>query len=237
MLQLILETLEQLLQVQKQWIYLESIFASQQNEQDKQLMGDIAKFLKIEKNFQKYMLDIYADRNVKRSIGREGFLKELQDMSKLLEESQKKLLQLLERNRKEFPRFYFLSNDDLFEILGNSKDPSRVNKHIKKCFEGIKRLEFVASGAQGGVGPKGGKNQEVFEVSQLISPEGETVPFKTKVPCLYGIEKWLKEVELKMVENLKNLMQQCHNPQSSTGMQKKSDNKRMNWVQPWVNKH
>lgn len=51
MLQLILETLEQLLQVQKQWIYLESIFASQQNEQDKQLMGDIAKFLKIEKTF------------------------------------------------------------------------------------------------------------------------------------------------------------------------------------------
>lgn len=95
----------------------------------------------------------------------------------------------------------------------------------------------MASGAQGGVGPKSGKNQEVFEVAQLISPEGETVPFKTKVPCLYGIEKWLKEVELKMVENLKNLMQQCHNPQSSTGMQKKSDNKRMNWVQPWVNKH
>lgn len=48
-LQNILETLEALLQVQRQWIYLESIFASQQNEQDKQLVGDIAKFGKIEK--------------------------------------------------------------------------------------------------------------------------------------------------------------------------------------------
>jgi len=173
-------------------------------------MGDIAKFLKIEKTFQKYMCDIYADRNVKRSIGREGFLRELQDMSKLLEESQKKLLQLLERNRKEFPRFYFLSNDDLFEILGNSKDPSRVNKHIKKCFEGIKRLEFAPSSTAGSaaISGKGGKgSQEVFEVVTLVSPEGETVPLKTKVPCLYGIEKWLKEVEIKMVENLKNLIQ------------------------------
>jgi dynein heavy chain len=73
--------------VQKQWIYLESIFASQQNEQDKQLMGDIAKFQKIEKQFQKYMLEIWADRNVKRALGKDGFLKDLQDMSKRLDES------------------------------------------------------------------------------------------------------------------------------------------------------
>lgn len=47
-------------------------------------------------------------------------------MSFKLDESKKILFQLLERNRKEFPRFYMLSNDDLFEILGNSKDPDRV---------------------------------------------------------------------------------------------------------------
>jgi dynein heavy chain len=55
-------------------------------------------------------------------------------MSKKLDDSKKILFQLLERNRKEFPRFYFLSNDDLFEILGNSKDPDKINKHMLKCF-------------------------------------------------------------------------------------------------------
>lgn len=34
-----------------------------------------------------------------------------------------------------------MSNDDLFELLGNAKNPFVVNKHIKKCFEGIKKLE------------------------------------------------------------------------------------------------
>lgn len=88
------------------------------------------------------MQEIYETRNAKKCLSSDEFLKELQEMTLKLDESQKKLNDLLERNRKDFPRFYFLSNDDLFEILGNSKDPTRVNKHIKKCFEGIKKLDI-----------------------------------------------------------------------------------------------
>lgn len=89
------------------------------------------------------MNNIFISKNAKNALSQEGFLQELIIMSKHLDESQKILFSLLEKNRKEFPRFYFLSNDDLFEILGNSKDPSKVNKHIKKCFEGIKTLSFT----------------------------------------------------------------------------------------------
>jgi dynein heavy chain len=62
----------------------------------------------------------------------------------------------------------------------------KVNKHIKKCFEGIKKFEILTLSI-----PSGRGKVDVFEVSAMCSPEGETVKFLPKVPCDQQLEKWL----------------------------------------------
>ncbi len=89
-------------------------------------------------------------------------------MNTKLEEIQKSLDMYLETKRQFFPRFYFLSNDDLLEILGQSKNPEAVQPHMKKCFDNIKMLDLA-------------KMRDHYEATHMNSAEGEKVEMKTVV--------------------------------------------------------
>lgn len=71
-----------------------------------------------------------------------------------------------------------MSNDELLEILAQTRNPQAVQPHLRKCFDAIARLEFAlllpATAAEAE-----GEKYYSNDILAMISPEGE------KVCCTY----------------------------------------------------
>jgi hypothetical protein len=61
-----------------------------------------------------------------------GLLHKLEAYAETLNGIQKALGEYLEKQRLAFPRFYFVGDEDLLEIIGNAKDPIKVIRHLPK---------------------------------------------------------------------------------------------------------
>ena len=170
-LSMIVEVIESLLLVQKQWMYLENIFVGTEDIR-KQLPKESGIFDQINFSFKSIIQGIQRHRNVLSIAQTPHILDDLLDMNIQLEKIQKSLDMYLETKRQSFPRFYFLSNDDLLEILGQAKDPNSIQPHLKKCFDNLHQLELVMAGVDG---------RRHTEAIGMHSGDGEYVPFAAPV--------------------------------------------------------
>ncbi|KAM4613811.1 dynein axonemal heavy chain 1 [Polymixia lowei] len=180
------DVLEEWLTCQRSWLYLEPIFSS--DDINCQLPVEGKRYQTMEHTWRKIMKNAFDNRQVIDLCPDGRLLDSLRECNKLLELVQKGLSEYLETKRGSFPRFYFLSDDELLEILSQTKDPTAVQPHLRKCFENIARLQF----------------QPDLQITHMYSGEGEEVKLFLPVSPSGNVENWLSEVEKSMKASLRN---------------------------------
>ncbi|XP_039385914.1 dynein heavy chain 14, axonemal isoform X18 [Mauremys reevesii] len=191
-LNLFSRTLEEWLTCQRNWIYLEPIFHAP--EIQRQLPAEASIFSQVNNKWKEIMACTEDNPNALRAATTAGVLEMLQTNNAHLEKIQKSLEDYLEIKRMIFPRFYFLSNAELLDILAESKNPEAVQPHLVKCFANIRKLYIRRH------------DQKSPVVVMIGSAEEETLLVPKIIRIRGPVEQWLGNIESSMFDMVKKFV-------------------------------
>uniref|UniRef100_A0A2A4JRE1 Dynein heavy chain, cytoplasmic n=1 Tax=Heliothis virescens TaxID=7102 RepID=A0A2A4JRE1_HELVI len=177
---------------QRRWLYLEPILSNDDGE-----LG--IKFRKVDQGFRQVTRILEADPRLSALLQSSRLQPMLDSISEQLLACQSALNVYIDEKRSVFPRLYFLSDDDLLELLGQARAGAEgreavMQTHLKKLFPGI-------TGVRLGPGD--------MSITALCTHYGETFQLDHPVDIDCPVEIWLKNLEAEMRSSLKSMTLKC----------------------------
>ena len=194
-LTLVSEVLEQWLECQRNWLYLQPIFSAEDIAIQLPVLSK--KFDKVDRTWRKILGQAFQNPFAMEFCTKSNkLLDQFIDANKNLEIVQKGLNDYLGEKRQLFGRFYFLSDEELLEILSQSRDPRTIDDHLTKLIEFMTKLQW---------------GEEDDEMKGWESSDNELVSFAESVyPGSKNVEIWLNELETQMKRGLAKTLTESH---------------------------
>jgi len=185
------------IKVQRKWEGLDPIFTK--DDIRGPLPDATKKFEANSEQFKKTMRETQENPKVIQACLIQGREEMFEEMYNEMEDCNKSLKEYIESKRKIFPRFYFLSPEQITDILAHATDPRSVTIHISSCFEGIKTLNFVPPTDPEVTIPKSCDAMESRH-------DPEVIKFHELFDCTGAVEVWLKRLEEHMQKTIKHIL-------------------------------
>ncbi|CAL1542050.1 unnamed protein product, partial [Lymnaea stagnalis] len=209
------------LECQKKWQYLLKIF--EQPELYNKLSQQAFKFEAVHNKFKDWMRVSSNDSKcmsvVNRRRGDRGYrllqgdnLRTLlQSLIKEQEEILKDIDIFIEKARTGFHRLYFLSNDEVVDILSVTRNPQALLPYVRKCFPNVNSMTFALPAAVGGLQTQldVSLNSDKLEVISIQGSHGEELPLYTKVEPVASAPKWLYNLNQVLKNTLTIALKAC----------------------------
>ncbi|KAE9123159.1 Dynein alpha chain, flagellar outer arm [Phytophthora fragariae] len=188
-LMLVSETVGALLDIQRSWSYLEPLFM-QSEEVKRELPDEAARFEDVDELVRQTLQQMWEQEppgNVLLACQLPGLLTLLNDLRTRLEKCQQALKEYLDSKRRLFPRFYFISEADLLDILSNGSSPQKIMVHLEKVFLATHTLLLEKANA--------GAASSMF-ATHFISNDAakEVISFESKVLLDGKVELYMQTI-------------------------------------------
>eukprot|EP00002_Diphylleia_rotans_P013390 TRINITY_DN2619_c0_g1_i7.p1 TRINITY_DN2619_c0_g1~~TRINITY_DN2619_c0_g1_i7.p1 ORF type:complete len:4501 (-),score=1146.89 TRINITY_DN2619_c0_g1_i7:169-13671(-) len=175
--------------VQQLWSNLESLY-HESDDIRTQLADDWKRFSQADSEWRELMREAHTITNTIETCNRDGRLETLERLSSSLERCQRALTEYLKTKRASFPRFYFVSDGDVIDMISKGSIPKEIQQHIPKIFTHVQQLELDG-------------DDFTTNIRGLLSREGERLSFSNVFVCEGGIEHWMAQLHHQISRTLR----------------------------------
>ncbi|XP_070566099.1 dynein heavy chain domain-containing protein 1-like isoform X2 [Ptychodera flava] len=217
---------------QSKWQYLSKVFSDPEMVQE--MAEQAIKFEDVDLKFQEVMKSVVGDPKVMsilskrkgqkgwRELQGENLKKVFQTLIRKMEEILKSMDSTVDNIRSQFPRLFFLSNEEIVEMVSISRNTKGWMPYVCKCFPGIQSLGFSLpprrNSDRRNTALDLALHADKLQVTTLEGEIGESVKLATPLEAKSDVGQWLVSLETNMRTTLGNMLRACVETRLNEGL-------------------